>query len=93
MYASDRKEDVILTRLKIGHTRLTHKHYLLNEEQPECIPCDCPLTVKHILIECIDTADIRKQFFNCPDLKTLFDSVAGNTILAYLSEINLRTKL
>ena len=62
MYSNDRKEDVILTRLRIGHTRLSHKHYLVNEDQPECIPCDCPLTVKHILIECIDTADIRKQF-------------------------------
>ena len=42
-----------------------------------------------MLIECIDTADIRKQYFNCTDLKTLFNSVAGDTILAYLSEINL----
>ena len=42
-----------------------------------------------MLIECIDTADIRKQYFNCTDLKTLFNSVAGDTILTYLSEINL----
>ena len=62
---------------------------LLNEEFPECIPCDCPLTIKHVLIECVDTADIRRQYFNCSDLKTLFSSVAGGTILAYLSEINL----
>ena len=33
-----------------------------------------------MLIECIDTADIRKQYFNCTDLKTLFNSVAGDTI-------------
>ena len=39
------------------------------------------MTRKHVLIECVDTADIRKQFFNCPDLKTLFNSVAGDTIL------------
>ena len=48
-----------------------------------------PLTIKHILIECVDTADIRKQYFICPDLKTLFNSVAGDTILALLAEINL----
>ena len=58
IYSENRKEDVILTRLRIGHSRLTHKHYLLGENMPECIPCDCPLTIKHILIECIDTADI-----------------------------------
>ena len=50
LYSNNRKEDVILTRLKIGHTRLTHKHYILNEEQPVCIACDCPLTVKRYTI-------------------------------------------
>ena len=59
------------------------------KDAPECIPCDRPLTIKHILIECIDTAQTREQYFNCPDLKTLFNSVAGDTILAFLSEVNL----
>ena len=86
VYSNKRREDVILTRLRIGHSRVTHKHYLLNEDSPECIPCDCPLTVKHILIECVDTADIRRQYFNCPDLKTLFNSVAGDTILAFFCQ-------
>ena len=89
IYSDNRKEDVVLTRLRIGHSRLTHRHYLANEDPPECIPCNSPLTIKHILIECVDTADIRKQYFNCPDLKTLFNSVAGDTILAFLAEVNL----
>ena len=93
MYSDNRKEDIILTRLRIGHSRLTHKHYLANEDPPECIPCNSSLTIKHVLIECVDTADIRKQFFNCPDLKTLFNSVAGDTILAFLAEVNLKNKL
>ena len=93
IYSENRKEDIILTRLRIGHSRLTQKHYLLNEDFPECIPCDCPLTIKHVLIESVDTADIRKHYFNCTDLKTLFNSVAGGTILAYLSEINLISQI
>ena len=83
IYSDIRKEDIIITRLRIGHSRLTHKHYLANEDPPECIPCNTPLTIKHVLLECVDTADIRRQFFNCPDLKTLFNSVAGDTILAF----------
>ena len=63
--------------------------HLLNEEIPMCIACDCPLTIKHILVECADTVLTRQEYFNCHDLKTLFNSVAGDTILAYLSEINL----
>ena len=69
------------------------RHYLANEDAPECIPCDRPLTVKHILIECIDTAETREQYFNCPDLKTLFNSAAGDTILVFLSEVNLMNKI
>ena len=42
--------------------------------------------MKQILIEYVDTADIRKQYFNCPDRKTLFNSVAGYTILAFLQK-------
>ena len=80
IYSDTRKEHIILTRLRIGHSRLTHKHYLANEDPPECIPCKTPLTIKHVLLECVDTADIRIQYFNCPDLKTLFSSVAGGTI-------------
>ena len=93
IYSDNRKDDVKLTRLRIGHSRFTHKHYLLNEDSPECIPSQCPLTVKHILIECIDTSDIRRQYFNCADLKTLFKSVAGDTILAFLSDIHLIDKI
>ena len=93
IYSDIRKEDIIITRLRIGHSRLTHKHYLANEDPPECIPCNTPLTIKHVLLECVDTADIRRQYFNCPDLKTLFNSVAGDTILAFLAEVNLKNKL
>ena len=66
----NRKEDGVLIRLRIGHSRLTHRHYLAYEDPPE-LPCNSPLTIKHILLECVDTADIRKKYFNCPDLKTL----------------------
>ena len=40
-----------------------------------------------------DTAVIRKQYFNCTDLKTLFNSVAGDTILAFLADVNLVDKI
>ena len=51
MYSDNRKDDIILTRLRIGHSRLTHKHYLANVNPPECIPCNTPLTIKYVLIE------------------------------------------
>lgn len=50
--SSSRKHDVIVTRLRIGHTRFTHCHLLLGEPVPICKHCSVPITVIHILIDC-----------------------------------------
>ena len=49
-----RREEVVLTRLRIGHTRITHSWLLNRDEQPNCIGCDVPFTVKHFLLDCFD---------------------------------------
>ncbi|GFW26227.1 RNase H domain-containing protein [Trichonephila clavipes] len=49
---SMRRTDVKLTRLRIGHTRFTHRHLLLGENAPECPSCRVPYSVYHILIDC-----------------------------------------
>ena len=47
-----RSDSVLLNRLRIGHTRLTHSFLLSGDELPECGTCQCPLTVKHIPFHC-----------------------------------------
>ncbi|GFW58795.1 RNase H domain-containing protein [Trichonephila clavipes] len=47
-----RRTDVKLTRLRIGHTRFTHRHLLFGERAPECPSCHVSYTVHHILIDC-----------------------------------------
>ena len=42
-----RRESIVLTRLRIGHTRLTHKHVLEKAPQPLCT-CQNLLTVDHL---------------------------------------------
>ena len=51
---NDKKTEVILTRLRIGHTRLTHGFLMSTPhgDAPICNTCDKFLTVKHILCEC-----------------------------------------
>ncbi|GFT11918.1 probable RNA-directed DNA polymerase from transposon X-element [Trichonephila clavipes] len=46
---SNRREQVIWTRLRLGHTRLTHRHLLLGEPPPYCEKCNVSLSVKHTL--------------------------------------------
>jgi hypothetical protein len=82
----------LLCRARIGHTHLTHSYLLKGEDQPECIPCQCALTVKHILIDCVDFSIVRQSYFNVKSLKELFDTIDTRVLLKYLKEIGLYYK-
>ncbi|GFX73846.1 RNase H domain-containing protein [Trichonephila clavipes] len=58
-----RRTDVKLTRLRIGHTRFTHRHLLFGERAPECPSCNVSYTVRHILIDCPVFNHHRITFF------------------------------
>ena len=40
-----RLEEVVLARIRIGHTRITHSYLLNREEPPQSVGCDKPFTV------------------------------------------------
>ena len=61
-YRIDRKEEVTLARLRIGHTFITHSCLLKGEDWPLCIPCQEPFSVKHFLLDCTDFRIIRSRF-------------------------------
>ena len=84
-----RREQVVISRLRIGHTRLTHSFILKQEPQPQCLTCQTTCTVKHILIECRTFAVIRKRFFKVNNLTDLFENVKIDDILSFLRETEL----
>ena len=58
----NRKYEVKIARLRIGHTRLTHGHYMSRGRPPECTFCGMsPLTTEHILMNCLSTRPLRNQ--------------------------------
>ena len=57
-----RREETTLTRLRIGHTQLTHS-FILKEEPPTKCPCGSQYSIKYILIECIKLNHTRKKFY------------------------------
>ena len=91
-YRIDRKEEVVLTRLRIGHYA-THSYLLKGEEQPMCIPCDTPFTIKHILLYCVDFENIPNIYYRVSTLKEVFESVEISNIFLHLKAIGLYTKL
>ena len=74
----NRKDEVVFTRLRIGHSYLTHSFLLKGEPPPECIGCNARYTVKHILLECVDFLDVRNRYYNCDDMCHLFKTVKKN---------------
>lgn len=48
LFKMRRKTSIIFSRMRCGHTRLTHKHKIEKEPQPIC-ECGEILTVDHIL--------------------------------------------
>ncbi|GFT03178.1 probable RNA-directed DNA polymerase from transposon X-element [Trichonephila clavipes] len=78
-----RRTDVKLTRLRIGHTRFTHRHLLFGERAPECPSCHVSYTVHHILIDCPVFNHHRITFFH-KSILTLSDLVGNLPTKIYL---------
>ena len=83
-----RRDAVIVRRLRIGHTRVSHKYLLSGDSQPLCDKCKCFLTVKHILLECCSLKHVRENYFTCSSLKELFETVDATTIMYFIKEVN-----
>ena len=88
-----RKECVVLRRCRMGHTYLTHSFLLKGEDPPQCISCQCPLTIQHILLECVEFALVRDTFYSVSSMFDLFNRVSGHNLLEFLREINLFHKI
>ena len=68
------REEKVITRAHIGHTYFTHSFLLKGEDMPWCIPCHCPDTVKHVLLDFINLHDTRIKYYrNINNLKDLFN--------------------
>ena len=90
----NRKDQLILTRCCIGHSRFSHMHLLNNERAPQCINCNELLTIKHVLLNCKIVNRIQSKHINADSLQKLFlDTKQKKNILEYLKEIDFYDKI
>ena len=100
----NRRLQTLVTRLRIGHTRLTHGYLLSRDLQPYCDDCLVPLTVRHILVECPSLMDLRhRRLYRCRGggngvyclTKVLGPSclAPGHDVFRFLEEAGLLPKL
>ena len=83
-------KEVVLARLRLGHTRVTYSYLL---EQPQCVGCDAPFTVRHFLLECGDFAQVRNNCFHVDNMKELFQDIHIDSFMTFLRQINLLNKI
>jgi len=88
-----RHESVIINRLRIGHTRLTHSYLLSGDDQPTCSTCGHPLTVRHILLNCVDLQDVCRRHFSVTCLRDLFQTVDSLIIIDFIKDIHFYSLL
>ena len=84
-----RKTDVLLTRLRIGHSRITHRHLLLREAEPTCPHCFfSQLTIYHILADCCGLRHLYRQYFktSLPQLTNLIGEKPHSAIICFLKD-------
>jgi ribonuclease HI len=77
-----RRDQIVIHRCIIGHSRLTHSFLLTGNPAPLCEHCQCLLTIKHILIDC-DKLPNRRPY-QISTLKQLFTKVSIDVILNFL---------
>lgn len=91
----NRKCEVILTRLRTGHSKLTHSYLIKKEQQPICETCHIPITIKHIVLNCPRYHQQRTE----NKLKNTLPEVLGNNIedrdnlLQFISESDLTKEI
>ena len=68
---------------------MMHSYLLSGADQPDCTTCRCPLTVKHILVECSDFNDTRTKYFVASSMEELFRTVdVRNVLVASIVKIS-----
>ena len=93
--SSNRQWERTLARLRLGHSMLTHG-FLMNRENagpPMCHECGSPLTIKHLLTECMNFNQDRVLCFNqtYTDLATILnrrDNTFGGPLYNYIIRTN-----
>ena len=94
-YHSNRRDEIVLSRLRIGHTYLTHKFLLEGSDAPECDYCGGPITVEHILAHCHRYIAARRKYgLAGKSIQTILNDDADiDSVLKFLKEIDIYHKI
>ena len=81
-----RAEDVVITRLRIAHTKATKAHILSRGPLTACHHCGQTLSIVHMLLECAVLQECCEEYYTIDSLNTLFKTIPQTCIVEFLRE-------
>ena len=81
-----RAEEVVITRLRIGHTKATKSHILSRGPPTACHHCGQTLIIEHMLLECAVLQECRDEYYTVDSLNALFETIPETCIVEFLRE-------
>lgn len=90
-----RHEDTVITRLRIGHTRLTHTYLMTRDDPPMCETCQEQVTVNHILTKCAKYSSERRTNMLGATMKEVMkeDVESARKVIKFMKDINLYSEI
>lgn len=86
-----RSDQVIITRLRIGHSSISQGHLMSNSPPAKCPYCTSQATIRHILSECTALQIFRDRMNISTTFQDNFkDITSTNATLTFIDAINLR---
>ena len=88
----NRTNQVLITRLRIGHTHLTHQHLISKQPRNLCQDCKVPQTVNHILLDCPKFAEQRREKkLLSSNIKELLNNTKNcQNVINFIDSVNTR---
>ena len=88
-----RQAEVVLARLRIGHTRFSHGHLMSSPhgDPLACSECQIPMTVQHLLVECPNYNILRQTHFRERTMSGILaegPDFSSAALLSYLTKTN-----
>ena len=78
-----RAEEVVITRLRIGHTKVTKSHILSRGPPTACQHCGQTLTIEHMSTV---LQQYRDEYYTVDSLRTLFETIPEACIIEFVRE-------
>ena len=82
-----RAEEVVITRLWMGHTKATKSHILSRGPPTTCHHSGQTLTIDYMLLECAMLQECRDEYYTADSLNTLFETIPETCIVEFLREV------